>query len=473
MKFKKYKLILLVADTAVISIAVIVSYWIKQRQIIADGLLYMKLSPSILMPFSILILSLIILFKNSNLYKMHVLFDSYYQFVVFVKSILISYGILITTLFFFKHPLLELRGVLIPSFAILFVLFPVYRILALKYAMRYALKNKIIGERVILVGAGSKGREIARELLNNKYTYFTPIGFLDDEREPGSVFEGLKVIDKTNNIGKYAGDFDAILIALTNATYNKLQRIINRYQKLNKPIHIISDLYRIIPEKLAVEKFDGFSTFQVPPTDELKEHTYIIIKRIMDVTTALVLIIGLLPLWIFIAVLIKMESEGPFLYTTEVVGYREKRFRWYKFRSMYHGCDDTLHRELVKKIAQGIRDGTKLQNDPRVTRTGRWLRKYSIDEFPQLINVLKGQMSLVGPRPVLPYEYELLDEWQKERFSVLPGMTGLWQVRGRNKVNIADQHVLDLYYVRNRSLSLDLVILFNTVSVVISGKTGV
>ncbi len=473
MQFKKYKLILLFADIAIVSMAVIISYWIKQRQIIADGLLYLKMSPSILIPFSILMVSLIILFKNSNLYKMHVVFDSYYQFVVIVKSILISYGILITTLFFFKHPLLELRGVLIPSFAIMIVLFPVYRILLLKYTLRFALKNKIIGERVILVGAGSKGREIAKELLNNKYTYFTPIGFLDDEKEPGSMLEGLKLLDKTGNVEKYADDFDAILIALKNASHNKLQRMINRYQRLNKPIHIISDLYRIIPEKVEVEKFDGFSTFQVPPVGELKEHTYIVTKRIMDFTAALVLITALLPLWIIIAILIKIESEGPFLYRTEVVGYREKRFKWYKFRSMYHGCDDSVHRELVKKIAQGIRDGKKLQNDPRVTGTGRWLRRYSIDEFPQLINVLKGQMSLVGPRPVLPYEYDLLDDWQKERFSVLPGMTGLWQVRGRNKVNLADQHVLDLYYVRNRSLSLDLVILFNTVSVVISGRTGV
>ena len=459
-------------DVLIVVLSVFLAYWMKSRWLLAQRG-YSGLDPIILIPFFILLISLIVLFKNAGLYRMHVLMDSYYQFVVFVKSILTSYGIFITTLFFIKNPLLEERRIILPSIAFLFILLICYRILILKYTLRFALKNKIIGERVILIGAGDSGREIANDLLNNKYAYFTPVGFLDDNKETGSSLEGLKILDEIKNISRYADRYDEILITLTNISYNELQRIILICQKLNKPIHIISYLYRIITEKVEVEKFHGPRTFQVPPATGLKEYHYIILTRIINYIIASSLILFFLPIWIIIAVLIKIGSEGPVFYKAKVVGYKEKTFTWYKFRTMHTSCDDSVHRKLVTEIAQGIRDGKKLQNDPRITKIGNWLRKYSIDEFPQLINVLKGQMSLVGPRPVLPYEYELLDDWQKERFTILPGMTGFWQIRGRNKVNFEDQHVLDLYYVKNRSIIMDTTILFNTVSVVISGKTGI
>lgn len=468
---KKYKPALLLADIFVISIPIVISYWLKYRMLVAVGNRYIH--PPLLFPFIILVISLIIIFKNSHLYKMQTLFDSYYQFIVFVKSILIGYGILITSLFFLKHPLLEERTIIIPSFIILFLILPVYRIVILKRFLRFALIKKIIGERVVLIGADKKGQEIVNELLNNKYAYFTPIGFFDDTKEAGTMIETIKVLDKTKNMWKYYDDFDEILIALTDITYNELQTIINICKRLNKPIHIISDLYRIVPEKVEVEKFDGFRTFQVPPSSGFQQYPYIIFKRILDYSISLMIIILFLPVWIWIAILIKRESKGPVLFKAKGIGYNEKPFIWYKFRSMYQNTDDSIHKKLIEEMAKGIKkDGEKLQDDPRITPSGKWLRKYSIDEFPQLLNVLKGDMSLVGPRPALPYEFELMDDWQKEILTVLPGMTGLWQVRGRNQVNFEEQYVLDLYYVRNRSILMDIEILFNTISVVLSGKSG-
>ena len=476
MNIKKYKLALLLSDLLIIASIIAISYFVRYYLLIAHfdrWYVDSYLRPAILMPFAILFISFVILFKNAGLYRMHILFDSYYQFVVFIKSILVSYGILITFLFFVKHPLLEQRRLMILNFLHLLVLFPFYRIVILKYISRFALKKKIIGERVVLIGADDKGREIAKELLKNKYAYFTPVGFLDDSKEIGSSVEGVKIFDKVDNIDKYTSDFDEILIALTDVSYNDLQRIIQMCQKLNKPIHIVSDLYRIVMEKVEVEKFDGIRTFQVPPVTGFSGYPYLLLKRLIDYVIALGFIILFLPVWIIIAILIKIGSEGPIFYKADVVGYKEKTFSWYKFRTMYSQSDDSAHRKLVAEIAQGIRNGEKLKDDPRITGIGKWLRKYSLDEFPQLINVVKGQMSLVGPRPVLPYEFELLENWQKERFTVLPGMTGLWQIRGRNKVNFKDQHVLDLYYVKNRNIILDTTILFNTISVVLSGKTGI
>lgn len=474
MQFKKYKLILLLFDLLLISVSTIAAYWLKNLQLEAEHFTYFRQEPLILIPYILLLISIIVIFRNSGLYRMNILFDSYYQVVIILKAILVGYGILITTLFFLKHPLLEYRSIIIPSFLFLFVLLIGCRIIILKYTLRFTLKRKIIGEKVILVGAGNKGRTIAKDLLNNNYAYFTPIGFLDDDIEAGQVYEGIRVLDKIDNISKYSDEFDEILIALENVTFNDLQIIIDNFRRLKRPIHIISDLYRIISEKVEVENLDGLRTFQVPPTSGFKEYPYIIFKRITDYVVALSVIILLLPFWIVIIVLIKTESSGPVLFKAERIGYKRKPFVFYKFRSMYHGCDVKVHEKLVKDIAMGVqKDGKKLVNDKRVTKIGSWMRRYSIDELPQLVNVLKGEMTLVGPRPILPYEYELLDEWQKERFEVMPGVTGLWQVRGRNEVNFKDQHVLDLYYVRNRSILLDIQILFNTISIVISGETGI
>jgi undecaprenyl-phosphate galactose phosphotransferase len=471
MRFKKYKPALLLADIIVLFVPIIISYWLKYRMLLAVGNRYIH--PPILLPYTILIISMLVIFKNSHLYKMQKLFDSYYQFMVFVKSILIGYGILITTLFFLKHPLLDERSIIIPSFIILFLMLPIYRIVILKRLLSLALRKKIIGERVVLIGADNKGQEISEQLINNKYAYFTPVGFFDDKKEVGAMIGSLKVMDKIKNLWKYYDDFDEILIALTDVSYNELQTIINICQKLNKPIHIISDLYRIVQEKVEVEKFDGFRTFQVPIMTGFQQFPYIIFKRFLDYFVSLLIILLFLPVWILIAVLIKRQSAGPVLFKAKGIGYNERPFVWYKFRSMYQNTDDTIHKKLIEDMAKGIKtDGEKLKDDLRITQSGKWLRKYSIDEFPQLLNVLKGDMSLVGPRPVLPYEFELMDDWQKEILTVLPGMTGLWQVRGRNQVKFEDQYVLDLYYVRNRSIWIDIEILFNTISVVLSGKSG-
>jgi len=140
---------------------------------------------------------------------------------------------------------------------------------------------------------------------------------------------------------------------------------------------------------------------------------------------------------------------------------------------MYHNCNPKPHKDKVKEMINGNGNTKKLRGDSRITPIGKFLRKYSIDEFTQLWNVLKGDMSLVGPRPNVRYEYDLMENWQKKRQTVLPGMTGLWQVRGRDEVTFNDQVILDLYYIENRSLKLDLEILLKTIPAVIFGKGGV
>ncbi len=213
---------------------------------------------------------------------------------------------------------------------------------------------------------------------------------------------------------------------------------------------------------------------------------YFYFKRFLDVTIAAFLLLLLIPLIALIAILIKLDSPGPIFFIQERVGARRRQFRsgqtiwkiqnfrFYKFRSMVHNADQSLHQAHIKAFVQGTlesdSDTVKLEADPRITWLGRILRNTSLDELPQLVNVLKGDMSLVGPRPVPTYEVAEYEAWHYERLAVLPGITGLWQVEGRGQVSFDEMIQLDIKYVSHRSLWLDFKILLLTMPVIFSGR---
>lgn len=195
-------------------------------------------------------------------------------------------------------------------------------------------------------------------------------------------------------------------------------------------------------------------------------------KRVIDILFAIICIILFLPFWLLITILIKITSKGPIFYKTTVTGKNQQSFIMYKFRTMHYNCCVNKHKHLVEDMIKNNKPTEKLKQDSRITPLGKFIRKYSIDEFPQLINVLNGDMSLVGPRPCLPYEYEIMSDWHKQRFAVKPGITGLWQVTGRNKIRFNEQIALDLLYIESRSLLLDLKIMLHTIPVVVLGVGG-
>jgi len=215
---------------------------------------------------------------------------------------------------------------------------------------------------------------------------------------------------------------------------------------------------------------------------------YAVLKRCMDICLATALIIILLPILLLIALLIKLDSRGPVIFTQERVGAKRQRFGrqcvwvvqnfpFYKFRSMVRDADSSMHEAYIKDFVEGRAHPSaesggkyKLTNDPRVTRVGRFLRKFSLDELPQLFNVLKGDMSLVGPRPVPTYEVAGYSPRHHHRFAALPGITGWWQVKGRCQVSFEEMIRMDLDYIHNASLWLDLKILFLTLPAVLSRR---
>ncbi len=237
----------------------------------------------------------------------------------------------------------------------------------------------------------------------------------------------------------------------------------------------------------------GQQTWQWPSRIALvAEHResrfYYLSKRCLDVILAGLLLIVLLPLLLLIAVLIELDSAGPVVFNQKRVGAKRKwlgkqsiwviqDFTMYKFRSMIQNADSCVHEAYIREFVEGRAQASaesggkfKLTNDPRVTRIGRFLREYSLDELPQLLNVLKGEMSLVGPRPVPPYEVACYENRHHKRLAALPGITGYWQVKGRCQVSFEEMVHMDLEYIRNASFLYDLKILFLTIPAVLSKR---
>jgi exopolysaccharide biosynthesis polyprenyl glycosylphosphotransferase len=205
-------------------------------------------------------------------------------------------------------------------------------------------------------------------------------------------------------------------------------------------------------------------------------------KRAIDIVSASFVIIFGFPFYIMIAALIKLNSPGPVIYVQNRIGRDGKKFKFYKFRTMTVNNNDEVHRNFTESFIKGkvMENGSsrddrvvfKLAEDPRITSVGRFLRKTSLDELPQFVNVLRGEMSLVGPRPPIDYEIEHYQEWHKKRLLAKPGLTGLWQVSGRSTVPFDEMVMLDLYYYENWSLLLDLKIILRTVPVMLTGSGG-
>ncbi len=300
------------------------------------------------------------------------------------------------------------------------------------------------------------------------------IGFLDDTVEKGCVvFNELKVLGKTEDIGelKKVMDFKQVAICIDRIEYEELLKIIDKCQRLGLEVKVTSDLFGIIPQKIFSEEYEDIPIINVSP--KFNYPIYFVIKKILDYIGASAGILLLSPFFIIAAIIIKFTSKGPVIHKQVRIGKDGKPFDFYKFRSMYVIDGEDISR--VDEMLDFMKNKTtaeKIVNQKRITPIGKLLRKFSLDETPQLFNVIKGDMSLVGPRPCLPYEYENYDEWQKRRLSVIPGCTGLWQVTGRSQVNFNDSIIMDLYYINNISPWLDLQLIIKTLPVMIFARGG-
>ncbi len=339
------------------------------------------------------------------------------------------------------------------------------------------LKNKHFSRNLVLVGAGKAGKLLATRLTFENVIGISIIGFIDDKTEIGTPIVGnKKVIGNVAQIPSVVEKYniDEILIVIDNISYERLLEILDHCKSLDVNVRLASELFDIVVKKVSTEKYADFPVVDVSP--RINNTVNIFMKRFFDVVAAGLGILFLSPIFLTIAFFIRVSSKGPILFYQTRVGRNGKMFQMFKFRSMYVSNEEDEERkkmmiEFMKKDASE-NSGEKVINTKRVTKIGQIIRKTSLDELPQLFNVVRGEMSLVGPRPCLPYEYENYAEWQKRRLSVIPGCTGVWQVTGRSSVSFKDSVVLDLYYINNMSPWLDMQILLKTIPVILFARGG-
>jgi exopolysaccharide biosynthesis polyprenyl glycosylphosphotransferase len=328
--------------------------------------------------------------------------------------------------------------------------------------------------RVIVVGAGPLGQGIVDRLRKHYWLAYEPVAFVDDNPYThGTDVLGLPVAGGTDVLQEVARSArtNEVIVALPNSSHKTIRDIVGRCKSESFNFHILPDLFDVISGDVRVGAIDGV------PVLDLEDH-YLgewdrFLKRGLDITAVLIGGVLLLPVWILFAGLIKLTSHGPVLYRQSRVGENGKTFSCFKFRTMQIASSDeesTERKELYADLIDGNSDGGKIINGNRVTWVGSILRKYRLDELPQILNVLLGEMSLVGPRPPIPYEVEHYNSWHMERLKGTPGITGLWQVSGGPVLSFEEMVKLDIFYLKSWSLWLDFKILVKTIPVVLSGK---
>jgi len=260
-----------------------------------------------------------------------------------------------------------------------------------------------------------------------------------------------------------AHGIDELIIALPTHRREQVGLVIARGFHRSVRIKFLADLGEVLPQRFVIQDLAG-----QPCIDFTSAAPVSWLKRAFDIVLASILLLALAPLLAAVALIIKADSPGPILFRQQRVGKHGSRFWMYKFRSMQQDADKLL--DVLRAQNEATGPLFKMRQDPRVTCVGQVIRRLSIDELPQLFNVVKGEMSLVGPRPPLPSEVESYEDWQHGRLRAVPGITGLWQVSGRSEVPFHDMVRLDLHYIRNWSLALDLEILLRTLPAVLSHR---
>ena len=326
-----------------------------------------------------------------------------------------------------------------------------------------------LGEtRLLVVGSGRLGKMIMQHIVANPNLGYSIVGFLHDMNEPPSDFGRFKMLGTLDDLGMVirSMQIDEVIIALPSYLHQQSIRSVRLCERLGTSFKLVPDLYELSLSRIDMEAIEGIPLIGIKQVSINSLQGFV--TRVADIIVALLILIIGFPIWLCIALAIAISSPGGVLYKQTRIGFAGRPFKVYKFRSMYKNADARLADLMKLNEAQGPL--FKIKDDPRITPIGRFLRHTSFDEIPQLFNVIRGEMSLVGPRPALPHEVAQYDEFQRGRLAVKPGMTGLWQIRGRSDISFDEGMLMDLYYIENWSLRLYFQTLLRTIPVVIFGR---
>ena len=328
-------------------------------------------------------------------------------------------------------------------------------------------------ERVLIIGAGEVGHTLAAKIGKHAEYRMKLVGFLDDG-EPRRNGNGngqvhVPIIGVLGDLGRIVTEqhVDRVIVAFSKARHHDFLRVVRACDDSGVRVNIVPRLFEVVSSRAIIDDVEGIPLLDVAHV-ELSTFN-VAVKRVFDLALGGLLCIPLLPLMGVVAIVIKLDSPGPVFYRQERMGRGGRPFNIYKFRSMYVGSDEQ-RLELAEQ--QNDYDGPmfKLKEDPRITRIGGALRRWSLDELPQILNVMKGDMSLVGPRPLWVEEAKQCCGWTQKRLDITPGITGLWQVLGRSDIPFDEMVKLDYMYVTGWSLSWDVKLLLQTVPAVLNRR---
>lgn len=388
------------------------------------------------------------------------------ELIIISKSGILATIWLGCIIFIFKMTLTS--RLFIGIYAILTICFSVLAKLTLNKFFEYIHKNGYNQINLLIVGTGKRAREFIKVVKNHAHWGLKIVGLIDDEHGMfGKEIDGFRVLGRIQDIPfiLHRKVIDRVIFVVPRLWLNRIDEAILACEREGISTSISMDLYNLRVAKVRQTDFSGFPLLEFETFSGRQWQLFL--KRTVDLIVALVAIILFSPIIIISALAIKLTSKGPILFTQVRTGLNGRKFKFYKFRTMFVGAD--MKKRELEKINEMEGPVFKIKKDPRITPVGRFLRKFSIDEIPQLLNVLKGDMSIVGPRPPLPVEVELYKVWQRRRLSLRPGLTCIWQVSGRNRIQFEKWMEMDLEYIDRWSLWLDFKILFKTVFVVLFG----
>ncbi len=460
--------VMVLVDAALINAAFVCAYWLRYTVEIGgvvDEANYVPLKEFLPAQVSLTLITLIVL-GAEGLYRGPRRSSWPSQLSAIFRGATISVAILIVIVFVFR-PYFFSRLIFAQAWFLMAVFLSAARLV--EDAGRGMLRRRGIGvARLLIVGAGTVGRAVMQAIVAQPSLGYQVVGFVDDDQEKLQDIGRFKALGVTGDIPRIVAEkgVHEVIITLPWLSRGKVLSIMSHLQRKGVLVKVVPDLFQISLSQVDIEELNGI------PLIGLREPSLKAIsrfvKRAIDVAVSALALVLTSPILALAAALVRLDSPGPAIFRQERVGQGGSTFMCYKFRSMREGADDekkSLRKEIDKNEVT-----FKLKEDPRRTRVGRLIRRTSIDELPQFYNVLRGEMSLVGPRPAIPSEVESYEDWHRKRLQVRPGITGLWQVMGRSELPFEEMVMLDIYYIENWSLALDLQILLRTVPTVLIGR---
>ncbi|MBV9614637.1 MAG: sugar transferase [Ktedonobacteraceae bacterium] len=413
-----------------------------------------------------IIIGLIIIFVLRGLYKIRLTGSWFHQARTITSATTVGLTLLIAYYFIFQAT--NNSRLLVPFvWAAVIVVLCIARLIVA--GIMGILHQLGLGTtRLLVVGSGRLAKMVMQHIVANPNLGYSIVGFLNDMNEPPGDFGRFKMLGTLNDLGLVIRSMfiDEVIIALPSHMNQHAIRSVKMCERLGASFKLIPDLYEMSLSRIDMETIEGIPLIGIKQVSLNTAQRFV--TRMVDVCGAVLILLLGSPLWLLIALIVAVSSSGPIIYRQWRIGWKEKPFLTYKFRSMYKNADERLALLLAKNEVKGPL--FKMKDDPRITPIGKFLRRTSLDEVPQLFNVIKGEMSLVGPRPPLPREVDQYEDWQKARLAVKPGMTGLWQVRGRSDISFDEGVLMDLYYIENWSLRLYFKILLRTIPAVIFSR---